>query len=448
MELTEEPELTPKQEIVLQKVKIVRFFFAYGGSRSGKTWIIVMIIVFRSLKFRKSRHIMVRQIFAHAEASIWHETLLPMLENMLEPHQYKLNRSKYFVTFANGAEIFVAGLDDPRKTEKILGREFNSIYACEVSENPEYSIIEKLMTRLARNIPGCVNKGYFDCNPPPITHWCHRLFFDKIHPITNKPLKKPENYDKLLMNPVDNKANLQEEYFEILAELSPSNRDRFEFGKFVSADDIKQIIGTSELEACAVPVEHDQELSDEYCLGVDVGRYGPDPTVLIVLKNGNEHYKRAYDKTSITDVVDKTAEVIVRFNIPHRKVAVDVVGLGAGVVDGLEKLKILVIAINGGEKPIDTTEERFFKFFNLRAQMHWSCKRSIEKKEVGDINDPIIISDLTAPHYEIVGDRKIKVESKKDIIKRIGKSPDHGDAFIMADWARKASIYYAPQVFI
>ena len=111
-------------------------------------------------------------------------------------------------------------------------------------------------------------------------------------------------------------------------------------------------------------------------------------------------------------------------------------------------LKILVINIEGGGKPLETSEERFFKFFNLRAQMHWSCKKSIEKKEVGNITEPLIISDLTNVHYDIVGDRKIKVEKKEDIKKRIGKSPDYGDAYILANWARKANVYYAPQVFI
>jgi len=440
--------LNIKQGPLLEKIKKVRFFFAYGGSRSGKTYILTKAIIYRSLKFRKSRHIIVRQIFAHAESSIWRETLIPMLEEMLEPHQYTLNRSKYFVTFSNGSVISVAGLDDPRKTEKILGHEYNTVYACEVSENPDYILVEKLMTRLGKKTAGCKNKGYFDCNPPPKTHWCHRLFFDLVNPITNEPLKRPENYDKLLMNPIHNKENLAEEYFEILDELSPSQYDRFVLGKFVSADDIKQIIGTAEIEACKEPVKHNPEESDEYSMGVDVGRYGPDPSVWIVLKNGNTHYTEEHKKTSIPEVIQKSAELIVRFNIPHRKVAVDAVGLGAGVVDGLAVLKILVISINGGEKPIETTEERFFKFFNLRAQMHWACKKSIEKKEVGEITEQLIINDLTNVWYEIVGDRKIKVEKKQDIKKRIGKSPDWGDAYILANWARKSNIYYAPQVFI
>ena len=41
-------------------------------------------------------------------------------------------------------------------------------------------------------------------------------------------------------------------------------------------------------------------------------------------------------------------------------------------------------------------------------------------------------TDLTTPKYEYMGEKKIKIEGKDDIKKRIGRSPDYGDAFCYA----------------
>jgi hypothetical protein len=46
--------------------------------------------------------------------------------------------------------------------------------------------------------------------------------------------------------------------------------------------------------------------------------------------------------------------------------------------------------------------------------------------------DPLLLADLTAPTFEITS-RGIKVETKEEVIKRLGRSPDRGDAVVMAN---------------
>ena len=46
-------------------------------------------------------------------------------------------------------------------------------------------------------------------------------------------------------------------------------------------------------------------------------------------------------------------------------------------------------------------------------------------------NDPLLEADLAAPIFE-VGPRGVKIESKEDIVKRLSRSPDRGDAVVMA----------------
>jgi len=45
-----------------------------------------------------------------------------------------------------------------------------------------------------------------------------------------------------------------------------------------------------------------------------------------------------------------------------------------------------------------------------------------------------LIGDLLAPKWRVLPGGRIQVEKKDDIIKRLGRSPDRGDAVVMAFW--------------
>jgi hypothetical protein len=46
-------------------------------------------------------------------------------------------------------------------------------------------------------------------------------------------------------------------------------------------------------------------------------------------------------------------------------------------------------------------------------------------------DDPVLMADLTAPTFEITK-QGIKLETKEDLVKRLGRSPDKGDAVVMS----------------
>lgn len=206
-----------------------------GGSRSGKTLISIYSIFIRALK-KPSRHVIFRFRFNHAKASIWYDTMPKLLELMkLNSSLYKLNKQDLFIEFANGSTIWIAGLDDKDRTEKILGNEFSTIYFNECSQI-SYNSVLLAYTRLAEN-SGLINKTYFDCNPPPTTHWVYKLFMKGIDPVTNLPVDR-NLYDTILMNPEHNLSNLPKGYIEEnLATLPDRQKRRFLNGEFV--DDIE-----------------------------------------------------------------------------------------------------------------------------------------------------------------------------------------------------------------
>ena len=206
----------------------------YGGSRSGKTFVIVAAVIARALR-AKSRHAIMRFRFNHVKTSIVYDTLPKVVESgMFKGLRGYLDKTDWFYRLPNGSEIWFGGLDDKERTEKILGQEYSTLFLNECSQIP-WASRNIAITRLAQNA-GMRLKCYYDCNPPSMAHWTYRLFFAKRDPVENKPLANPENYVQMRLNPADNRENLSEEYFTELENLGPRERRRFLLGEFSTGE--------------------------------------------------------------------------------------------------------------------------------------------------------------------------------------------------------------------
>ena len=206
----------------------------YGGSRSGKTFIIVFAIIVRACK-TKSRHVMLRQTFNSIKTSVWLDTMLKVLSIAFPALEYHPNKTDYYITLPNGSEIWIAGLDDDKRVEKILGKEFSTIFFNECSQL-SYSSIQVALTRLAEK-NSLKKKVYYDENPPSKKHWSYWLFIKKLDPIESEPIEDPEEYASMVMNPKDNLENIDEEYLKMLSKMPEKERKRFLEGEFTNDDD-------------------------------------------------------------------------------------------------------------------------------------------------------------------------------------------------------------------
>lgn len=209
-----------------------------GGSRSGKTFLLVRAVVLRALKAPGSRHAIFRFRFNAIKASIIYDTL-PKVFKLCFPGLWdrcNLNKTDWFLSLPNGSEIWFGGLDDKERTEKVLGQEYATIYFNECSQIPFGSVVLAL-SRLAQQTEGLRLKAYYDFNPPSKRHWTYLRFIKKVNPDTKQPEKDPDNYQFHVINPADNKENLAPEYLEILDGLPEKARNRFLLGKFADDDD-------------------------------------------------------------------------------------------------------------------------------------------------------------------------------------------------------------------
>lgn len=232
--------LTPDQERAMALVRGgKRHTLLYGGSRSGKTFLIVLVIVLRALLFAGSRHLIYRLRLKDAIQSIWLETLQKVL-SLFPGLKYDANETRHVLTFLNQSEIWVAGVDDARSEDSVLGKEYATIYANEASQIP-YLTHWKVRTRLAQKIPGCKAREFVDLNPTTRAHWTAREFLDHVDPIHAKPgdthpVADPGEYAVMQLNPEGNRINLDEGYIDSLASAPESMRRRFYLGEYASDD--------------------------------------------------------------------------------------------------------------------------------------------------------------------------------------------------------------------
>lgn len=238
---------TAKQKEACKLLHQHEDIYLVGGSRSAKTSILVRNVIIRAMK-RPSRHLIVRKSFNHVKTSIWHDTFPKVMRGFFPGVPYHENKSDWFITipvpkkFGGGkSQIWFGGIDDKDRVEKILGNEYSTILANEVSQI-SYDAITMLRTRLAEN-SGLELRFYYDANPPSKSHWSYQEFVKKLVPGTKEASKLDSAY--MFMNPKDNIENLPARYIKILEALPKRQRERFLDGLFQS--DVEGALWTDQM---------------------------------------------------------------------------------------------------------------------------------------------------------------------------------------------------------
>ncbi len=205
----------------------------FGGSRSGKSFFNIKKIVERAITYPNSRHLIARNTLKSLKNSIVLDTMPKALRicypKLLAHWTKHYNKQECYWQLPNGSQIFFCGLGNPEQVEKILGMEFVTIFLNECSEIYYRSVLT-LRSRLAQKIEGCKLLMLYDCNPPSKSHWTYKEFIEFINPLDNKIKYNKEEWASLIMNPIDNIANLPDNYLKLLENLPENEKNRFLYG--------------------------------------------------------------------------------------------------------------------------------------------------------------------------------------------------------------------------
>lgn len=237
-------KLTAKQQAAQQVFASgAKHVLLVGGSRSGKTFLIVRNLVMRAMKAPNSRHAMFRYRFNSIKSSVVLDTFPKVMRVAYPGVDYKLDKTDWYATFPNGSQLWFGGLDDKERTEKILGQEYATIALNECSQIP-YASRNLALTRLAQQVDQVIEgkeaavlppRMYYDENPPSKAHWTYKAFVQKVDPETGQPLPRPDEFAYFFMNPQDNADNISSDYIETLEGMSARMRLRFLEGVFGEA---------------------------------------------------------------------------------------------------------------------------------------------------------------------------------------------------------------------
>lgn len=195
-------------------------------------------------------------------------------------------------------------------------------------------------------------------------------------------------------------------------------------GEFpTSADDV--VIPLEWVEAA---IDRDvEQLSFFPVWGVDVGRFGDDSSALA--KRQANRLLQPITEWKGLDTMQLTGRIHHEYVNTHedfrpKEILVDVIGIGAGVVDRCRELGLPVRGVNVAESPSSIE-----KCMRLRDELWWMAREWFQERACAIPNDQKLISELTAPTYDFHSNGKIVVESKKDMKERSIKSPNCADAF-------------------
>lgn len=236
-------QLTEKQcEVRRVFATSARYLLVYGGSRSGKTFFVVYAIITRMLKAPGSRHVVFRQDGVDAKQSIGNETVPAVVALAYPGLVLKWRDKDGYYEAPNGSQLWLAGLKDKARLDKVLGKEFVTIYLNEASQI-SLEALGVVLTRLAQTVKQTdgrilAQKLYVDLNPTVAAHWTYQMWVLGVRPEDGSPIPDhATEYNHITVNPSDNIQNLDPAYVKSLQDLPERMRRRFFDGQYTADDD-------------------------------------------------------------------------------------------------------------------------------------------------------------------------------------------------------------------
>ncbi len=394
-------------------------------------------------------------------------------------------------THTDGAERLIefAGLDNPTDHQKWQGRAHDLKAYDEVTEQREGQV-RFTMGWTRTNLSDQRARVLMTFNPPTTAEgrWVLEFFgpwLDKKHPepaqpgevrwvttIKGRDVWMPDNrkfvlfrgepvydFDPSEFSPekvitpksrtfipsrvTDNYFYVRSGYIETLQSLPEPLRSQMLEGDFSAGveDDEWQVIPTAWVEAAMERWEPRDAKGEMDSMGVDVATGGSDNFVIA------PRYSAWFDELITIpgyDIPQLTAgRVGASKVIEHRRdrapVHIDLIGWGLTVYNVLIEDQIQTVGINAARGSKEQTVDGMFGFFNLRSELVWRMRETLDPANPVKCalpNDPALKADLCAYKWTPVkGPKKtvIKVRSKDEMKDDLGRSPDKGDAVIMAN---------------
>ena len=392
--------VSPKLEVFRQPARIKG---ARGGRAAGaKSWSITSLII-QDLHRNNKRAVFLREFQKSLEESAY-QLSVQTIERLRYPGW---NITRESIDSKSGSHIIFRGMKDYHSVSQAKGLEGFDIFFIEEASAISMQSLEILLPTIVRR-PGaelwfCYNP---ELDPDPITEKIWNRNRDDAVLVDLLPGKED--------NPWWNDG-LQKE-MELDFAYDPDNASHVWLGQ-PRKQGLYSVFSRTQIIAAMK-----RQVSDEGAIeiGVDVARFGEDRTVIYKRKGMKIIDSRVY----LGQDTQRTAQEAYEMAGRSQKVAikVDDTGVGGGVTDALRGWGANVIPVNFGATAHNTdmytsiADELWFNFPADEAQIP---------------DDTELLRELTSRQYNYDTRGRRKIESKADMKKRIGKSPDKADAILL-----------------
>lgn len=456
------PQPGPQTAAYFSEADIILFGGSPGG---GKTALEVGL----ALNEHK-RALIVRKNFVDLAG------VLHTLDNILGQENSAVGGTRPMYRKPGGGVIDFMGLGDSIDGKQ--GNPHDLICVDEAAQVPEFHV-RMLLGWMRTDIPGQRCRMVLGSNPPLDTtgDWLVEFFGPWLNPQHPRPAQEGElRYylpnedgmgereceasDFIMLNGVkvrpmsrtfisskftDNAYYDPEQYARALAGLPDEVRNRLSTGNFMTerADDVWQTIPTAWIRAAQDRWTPTPPVGVPQCaIGLDVAQGGNDKTIAAPRHDG-WFAKLEVKPGKETPDGKKAAGVVIALRRDNSKVIVDIGGgWGGDCYAHLRENGIDAVSYMGVKPSNRRTVDNTLKFANVRSEAYWRMREALDPSQIQGSPiylppDTELVADLCAPRYEIIRQGKdavIKVEPKDEVKKRLGRSPDRGDAVVMAWW--------------
>ena len=171
-------------------------------------------------------------------------------------------------------------------------------------------------------------------------------------------------------------------------------------------------------------------------LGADIAEFGDDTTVIFIGDDAGEVACIQYEKKELTETAGQIISAARKYKVMPHNITIDSTGIGSGVGSMLRAEGFKINCINFAERSSDSQE-----WADIPTEMYWGLRErlsvdgfflSAEHKEIRE--------DLSRRKYGMNRNGAFQLESKKDFKRRIGRSPDFGDAIALCYFRRISGV--------
>lgn len=395
----------------------------YGGSAgAGKSWLGCLWITTLCLQYPSIRCLIGRTVLQQLKMTTLN-TLFETLQSMglKSGEHYTYNGQSNTITFQNKSEIILKDLQyqpsDPN-FDSLGGLELTAVFVDEAAQISQlaYNIL-KSRIRFKLTEYNLQPKMLMTCNPGQV--WLKKVFY---LPYIQDQL--PENMAFVPALPLDN-PHLPASYIEMLKTLPAQQRKRLLEGDWNYMDESDNLFDFDSISNSIF--RHIPTGTSNRYISLDVARFGSDRSVAVVWDGLVVLEIFVYTKLSATDLSSEIRELSAKYGVHPKNVIIDADGVGGPVSD----------ILRGTDFVNNSKALHEQNFTNLKSQCYVKLSEMFKEGKISlNIMDPATIDELTQELLSIKlkdvdRDNKVAVQSKEEMKKVLGKSPDLSDALMM-----------------